>query len=127
MIRMIRRALLAVSLLLTWPAGAQQASFFPVTVTPNLAVSALATAQFLFDTVSGSKVEWVWIKNDCVSSMNFDLRYLPSNATTDSTGRNFPILLHASQEFSGPFVVHSVAVSNNENVACTFSLQAGTR
>jgi hypothetical protein len=112
-------------------ATAKSETYFPVPATPDLAVSGSATADFEFDKASGAFVHWIYIQNDCVEDLYFDLggTKIPSAAP----GRDYPLLLSGrtatqdSQTFEGPFRLYSLGVSNAGATACTFTIQAGEK
>lgn len=98
-------------------------TYYPVPSTPDISVTASATAVFRWDRVPGTTVDYVYIKNDCSATLWFDLR-----GGTDAAARRYPIRLGQNQTFEGPFVVHAIGVSPaNSGTACTFTLQGGVR
>lgn len=108
-------ALLAIALS-PIPAKAQGASEYVMQMmrsTPDLAVTATATANF---TLPGGAIRWIFLKNDCAKPLYFDL---------DGLDR-YPLKLLQNQSFSGNFRVNSVRVSpDNTGTACTFTAIGG--
>ena len=115
-------------------------TYLPVVTTPDLTISAMATAEFVFSraSVPSGKVDWIALRNDCIGDLYFGLRgkgvYIPTLATKDLV---YPIYLPgitttqgASRErsaFSGPFRAYSIVVSNASTSACTFQALAGEK
>jgi len=118
---MLRFLLILVSALaISGPVRAQ--SFIPVPSTPDLAVTATATADFAWTGVSGGKVDWIYLKNDCAKPIWFGFR-----GERDGLARQYPLKLLQNQTFSGPLAVYSVGASpDNTGTACTFSMMGAT-
>lgn len=99
------------------PAMAQQ-GLYPVPSTPSIAVTATATADFVWTNVVGGYVDWVYVKNDCSAALWFDFR-----SRRDATARQYPLKLAQNQEFQAYLRVYSVGVSPaNTATTCAFTL-----
>jgi len=98
----------------TSPANSQVVHYRTLAVTPDLSVGSDATASFTLEPYAGSGVDHIAIKNDCTTSMHFNL---------SGDGDTYPIKLNGGESFSGPFKVYTVRVSNDTTAACTFTLQ----
>ena len=85
--------------------------------TPDISISASTSADF---PLPGRPWHWIALKNDCATTLYFDLR-------TQSADADFDLRLESNESFSGPFLVYSVAVSNDGSSACTFTLQGAKR
>jgi len=85
--------------------------------TPDISVSATATADFKFH--GRSFVDWLTIKNDCSTTLYFNI-----NPTTKAS-LDYPLRLGAGESFTTPTDVRiaTVSVSNDGSAACTFTLQ----
>lgn len=85
--------------------------------TADISISATATADFKFP--GRPFVNWVSIKNDCSTSLHFNL-----NPTTRSA-TNYPLRLNPGESFTTPVDVSisTVSASNDGSAACTFTLQ----
>lgn len=117
---------------LSQPAKAE--TYWMVPTTRDLSIGAGASAAFRFTKTINNvgRVDWIAIKNDCVSTLYFDFRN-----QADAAGLRYPIRLNglvsgnasqAAQSFTGPFVVHVVTVSNDSTTqACTFTMTAGEK
>jgi len=128
-------ALLAV--LLVWPYfGAKAAdSYIMIPTTPDLSVGALATADFVIDSISG-RVDWVHIRNDCDTALHFDLNAAVQFTFSLRATQVYPIRLEGTtmglasrdtQWFEGPFRMKTLSVSNDTNATCTFTLVVGAQ
>lgn len=97
------------------PAMAQNA-VSPLNVarsTPNLAVTASATAEYEFP---GGPLRYIYLKNDCGKTLWFDLGGLD----------RYALRLASAQTFEGYFRVNSIKVSpDNTGTACTFTAIGG--
>ena len=122
---------------LLWASGvsAQTTHYVSVPTTPDLSVTAAATAEFLFEkTINPAKrVHWIAVRNDCLFDIYIGLRgSLERGTTYAAKSKQFPIRLSGlstnqvsreSQSFSGPFIVSSVVVSNSSMTSnCKFQL-----
>lgn len=106
-----------VAVFLSFPAMAQQ-GLFAVPSTPSIAVTATATADFVWTNVTGGYVDWVYIKNDCSAALWFDFR-----SKRDAVARQYPLKLAQNQEFQAYMRVYTLGVSPaNSGTACTFTL-----
>ena len=127
-------AALLAALLSYEPWGAKAAdSYIMVPTTPDLSVSGLATASFVIDQISGV-VSWVHIRNDCDTTLYFDLNAAVQFTKSAATTQIYPIRLAGTtsggtsrdtQWFEGPFRMKTLGVSNDTNNTCTFSLIVG--
>lgn len=97
------------------PALAQNA-VSPLSVvrsTPNLAVTATTTAAYDFP---GGPLRYIYIKNDCVKALWFDL----------NGAERYTLKLASAEKFEGYFRVNSIRVSpDNTGTACTFTAVGG--
>ncbi len=91
-----------------------------VPVTPDIAVSAGATLDVA---LPGVYANWVYIKNDCVGDLYFDL----TGASVAGGSKHYPLRLLQNQSFTGSFQVYSIGVSpgNGSASGCTFTLVPG--
>lgn len=81
--------------------------------TPNLAVTATATAEYKF---TDGALRYIYLKNDCTKTLWFDLNGLDL----------YTLRLASSQSFEGYFRVNSIKVSpDNTGTACTFTAIGG--
>jgi hypothetical protein len=105
------------ALLSTSVAHAADVSYIPGTSTPNISISGSSSTNVTWD---GGPVDYIYIKNDCSSTLYFDLR-LPSQ-----TG-SFPLRLAQNQSFEAPFKVKQLGVSTSagNGTTCTFTLMIG--
>lgn len=112
-------------------------SYIVVPTTPDLSVSGLATADFIIDNIRG-RVDWVHIRNDCATSLHFDLNGAVQFTKSERTTQVYPIRLEGNspvgalattdtQFFEGPFRLKTLSVSNDTNNTCTFSLIVGSQ
>lgn len=99
--------------LISAPAFAQ--GYLPLTTTPDISISATATADFAIP--GRAYADWFAIKNDCTS----DLYFAPRNI--DKSALDYPLRLGAGESFSAPFRIYSLGVSNDGASACTFTFQ----
>ena len=114
--------------LLAGPALAQQnyqGFFQPLPSTPGLSVTATATSSVVVPNGQNGgpgQARYVAIKNDCASALHFDLNFI-----NNSTTQHYPIRLGASESFSAPMSVTSVAASpaSGNSTSCTFTLVLG--
>lgn len=93
-----------------------------VPVTPDLAVTASATAGYAF---SGGPIRWISIKNDCASTIYFDLR---GNYVGTKPTASYGMRLNSGETFTMPVQLYTLGVSpasGSPPAACTFSVQAG--
>ena len=129
-------ALMAVFLYVPWSAKAAD-SYIMVPTTPDLSISGFATADFVIDSISGS-VSWVHIRNDCATSLHFDLTGAVQGTKSVRATQIYPIRLAGrspfgtatttdTQWFEGPFRMKTLSVSNDTNNTCTFSLIVGSQ
>jgi hypothetical protein len=115
---MLRPLLALAFLFIAGPALAQTATpLFPMASTPNIALSGSASVSV---TVPAGPARFVYIKNDCSTDLFFDLR-----GRRDASANIFPLRLKTNQEFSANMQVFTVAASNPNGTACTFTLQFG--
>lgn len=93
-----------------------------VPVTPDLAVTASATADYAF---SGGPIRWISIVNDCASALYFDLRGGKYTGTKPTT--SFALRLSPGMAYTMPVQMYSLGVSPASGNAstCTFTVQAG--
>ena len=129
-------ALMAVFLYVPWGAKAAD-SYIMVPTTPDLSISGLTTADFVIDSISGS-VSWVHIRNDCATTLHFDLTGAVQGTKSVRSTQIYPIRLEGrggttaaasldTQIFEGPFRLKTLSVSNDTNNTCTFSLIVGSQ
>lgn len=102
-----------------------QGFFQPLPTTPGLTVTATATTSVVVPSGQNGGpgiARYVAIKNDCASPVNFDLNFV-NNTTTQHYG----LKLNASESFSAPMQVTSVAASpaSGNAVTCSFTLVLG--
>ena len=110
--------LFLLAFLLAFPASAER--WLTAKSTPDISVSATSTADFSF---SRPSVDWIAIKNDCSDTLYFGLA--PPNNTR--TSLDYPIRLEPGETYSAEAYVRSVGASNDNAVACTFTLQGRYR
>lgn len=102
-----------------------QGFFQPLPATPNLSVTATATTGVVVPSAQDGargQARYVAIKNDCASTLFFDLNFLNTGGT-----QHFPIRLGASESFSAPMNVSSISASpaSGNTTTCTFTLVLG--
>lgn len=112
-------ALFALAVIL--PLAARAEIFIPVPSTPDISIAASTSAEIWFPKVTGGRVNWIYIKNDCATTLYFDLR--GDRLSQVETGTDFPLRLEATESFTGTLQVYAVGVSNDGAAACTFTLQ----
>ena len=128
-------ALMAVFLLVGLRDAKAADSYIMVPTTPDLSISGLTTADFVIDSISGS-VSWVHIRNDCATTLHFDLTGAVQGTKSVRNTQIYPIRLEGTtvglasrdtQFFEGPFRLKTLSVSNDTNKTCTFSLIVGSQ
>ena len=128
-------ALMAVFLLVGLRDAKAADSYIMVPTTPDLSISGLATADFIIDSISG-RVDWVHIRNDCATTLHFDLTGAVQFTKSVRATQVYPIRLEGTtvglasrdtQIFEGPFRLKTLSVSNDTNNTCTFSLVVGSQ
>ena len=119
------RLLLAAGLLaLCGEANAQVATnpfWTSVPMTPDLSVTASATADF---PIPNAPLRWITIKNDCSSPLYFDLR---GGRFVGKPATSFGMKLNAGESFTMATQVYSLGASpaNANSATCTFTMQGG--
>ena len=94
-------------------AGPALAVMQAVPSTPDIAVTASATADF---PIQGGRVTWLYLKNDCSDVLYFDLR-----GARDANP--YPLRLGSAEMFTAEIGVYSVGVSPSAGAgACTFTV-----
>ena len=111
--------LILVGVLGGWPIVAPAQTLIPIPVTPDLAVAASSTAEYIFDQVTGRRAEWISIKNDCASDLGFAIN--PADGTTN----DYSIRLKQGESFTAHFQTFALGASNDTATACTFTLAIG--
>lgn len=117
--------LLAVLFALLFSTFAVQAqTLTPVPSTPDISVTASATAEVVWTGTRGY-VDWVYIKNDCPDgALYFDLR-----GVRDAAARHYPLRLSPAEAFSANMRVGNIVVSPDTANAntCTFTLMGAVK
>ena len=92
-----------------------QAQMIQLPTTPDLAVTASATADFSLK--PRQFTDWIYIKNDCAKDLWFDFR-----GAREGVGRDYPLKLSQNQTFQAFIKLNSLGVSpDNTGTACTFT------
>ena len=111
-------AYLVAAPLAVWAMTAE--GFQTVPSTPDIAVTGSATTHV---GVPGGPANYVFVKNDCASTLYFDLNP-PAGGLGD--GNSYPLRLGQNQSFSAEIGVHTLGVSPAAGAsACTFTVQFG--
>ena len=87
--------------------------------TPDISVGTTATVEAI---APGGRATWVYLKNNCAHALHFDLRGKSGSSTND-----FPLTLHASEDFQASISLRTVAASADGTAAaaCTFTVLFG--
>lgn len=104
--------------LAVWAMSAE--GFQTVPSTPDIAVTGTGTTHVA---VPGGPANYVYVKNDCASTLYFDLNP-PAGGLGDAN--SYPLRLAQNQSFSADIGVHTLGVSAGAGASsCTFTVQFG--